>query len=74
MFDCHHACGGEAGPDKGDVVVMVTDSHLAHGRVANCSDNDEAVLTSDDKNGGHESHLTNLNMKHQRLNLCLTNC
>ena len=54
----HHACGEEASPDEGDVVGKVTNCHLAHGGVANRGDNDEAVLTSDDENGGRESHLT----------------
>jgi len=58
-FGCHHARGEEASPDEGDVVGMVTDCHLAHGGAANRGDNDEAVLTSDDENGGRESHLTN---------------
>jgi hypothetical protein len=57
---CHLACGGEASPDEGDVVGMVTDCHLAHGGAVNRSDNDEAMLMSDDENGGHESHLMNL--------------
>jgi hypothetical protein len=56
---CHHACGGEASPDEGGVVGMVTDCHLAHGRAANRGDTDEALLTSDDEVGGRESHLTN---------------
>jgi hypothetical protein len=56
---CHHACGGEASPDEGDVVGMVTDCHLAHGGAANRGDSDEAVLTSDGGDGGHEDHLTN---------------
>jgi hypothetical protein len=49
----------EASPDKGDMVGMVTDCHLTHSRAANHSDNDEAVLMSDNKNGGLKSHLTN---------------
>src|SRR6267154_765594 len=56
----HNACGGEASPDEGNVVGVVTDCHLAHGGAANRGDNDEAVLTSDDENGGRESHLTHL--------------
>jgi hypothetical protein len=56
---CHHACGGEASPDEGDVVGMVTDYHLAHGGAANRGDIDEVVLTGGDEVGGRESHLTN---------------
>jgi hypothetical protein len=56
---CHHACDGEASPDEGDVVGMVTDYHLAHGGAANRGDIDEEVLTGDDEVGGRESHLTN---------------
>jgi hypothetical protein len=55
----HHACGGEASPDEGDVVEIVTDCHLGHGGAANRGGVDEAVLTSDGENGGRESHLTN---------------
>lgn len=55
---CHHACDGEASPDEGNVVGMVTDCHLARGGAANRGDNNEAVLTSDDENGGRESDLT----------------
>jgi hypothetical protein len=55
---CHHACGGEASPDEGDVVGMVTDCHLARGGAANRGENNEAVLTSDDENGGRECDLT----------------
>jgi hypothetical protein len=49
----------EASPNEGDVVGMVTDCHLAHSGAANHGNNDEAVLTSDNENGGLESHLTN---------------
>ncbi len=59
MSGCHHACSREASPDEGDVVEMVTDSHLAQGGAVNCGDKDEAVLTNDDENGVVVGHLTN---------------
>ena len=59
-FGYHHACGGEASPDEGEVVETVFDCHLAHGGAASRGDDDEAMLMSDDESGGRGSHLNRI--------------